>query len=124
MPSSAAITMTTRACSALLLLLALTACNSRPTLPTAPTATGETDGLRAASASVKGDPGYTAYVSGSTTDVQTTPLGGALLAGGGTDSDAGMKWPRRLSSRSAISARGPLRKTSCSSSACDRRMSR
>ncbi len=85
-------TMTTRACSALLLLLALTACNSRPPLPTAPTAAGETDGLRAASASVKGDPGYTAYVSGSTTDVQTTPLGGALLAGGGTDSDAGMQW--------------------------------
>lgn len=40
----------------------------------------------------KVDPGYTAYVSGSTTDVQTTPLGGVLLAGGGTDSDAGMRW--------------------------------
>ena len=83
--------MTTRACSALLLALALTACNSRPSSPTAPTAVGETDGLMAAS-SAKGDPGYTTYVSGSTTDVQTTPLGGALLAGGGTDSDAGMQW--------------------------------
>ncbi len=38
------------------------------------------------------DRGYTAFVSGNTTDAQTTPLGGALLAGGGTDSDAGMRW--------------------------------
>ncbi len=38
------------------------------------------------------DPGYTTYVSGNTIDVQTLPLGGALLAGGGTDSDAGMQW--------------------------------
>jgi len=37
-------------------------------------------------------PGYTAYTSGSTDDAVTTPLGGALLAGGGTDSDAGMRW--------------------------------
>jgi len=38
------------------------------------------------------DPGYTAYVSGSSTDAVTTPAGGALLAGGGTDSEAGMRW--------------------------------
>jgi cyanophycinase len=38
------------------------------------------------------DPGYTSYFSGSTTDAVTTPLGGALLAGGGVDSDAGMRW--------------------------------
>lgn len=38
------------------------------------------------------DPGYKTYFDGSTTDVTTTPLGGALLAGGGTDSDVGMKW--------------------------------
>jgi cyanophycinase len=38
------------------------------------------------------DRGYTAFVSGRSTDAQTVPLGGALLAGGGTDSDAGMQW--------------------------------
>ena len=38
------------------------------------------------------DSGYVAYVSGSRSDAVTTPLGGALLAGGGTDSDAGMQW--------------------------------
>jgi len=38
------------------------------------------------------DPGYTAYVDGSNVDVVTVPLGGAYLAGGGTDIDAGMVW--------------------------------
>lgn len=45
-----------------------------------------------AAAGSPSDPGYVAYASGSTTDAVTTPLGGALLAGGGTDSDAGMRW--------------------------------
>ncbi len=44
------------------------------------------------SLAAKPDPGYTAYVSGSSTNAVTTPLGGALLAGGGTDSDVGMRW--------------------------------
>ncbi|WP_396220712.1 cyanophycinase [Gemmatimonas sp.] len=37
-------------------------------------------------------PGLTTYVSGSTVDVQTKPLGGVLLAGGGTDSPDAMRW--------------------------------
>ena len=45
-----------------------------------------------ATALAKVDLGYTTYVSGSTADVQTAPAGGVLLAGGGTDSDAGMSW--------------------------------
>jgi len=73
--------MTTHACSAVLLIFALVACGSRSNAPTAPVAVG-----------VQADPGYTAYVSGSATDAQTVPLGGALLAGGGTDSDVGMQW--------------------------------
>ncbi|QJR34777.1 cyanophycinase [Gemmatimonas groenlandica] len=81
--------MTTRARSALLLALALAACSSHTNSPTAPSGL---DGITATQGKAKVDPGYTAYVSGSTTDVQTTPAGGALLAGGGTDSDAGMQW--------------------------------
>lgn len=92
MPSFAALIMTTRACSALLFSLALAACSSRSIAPTAPASTGATDDLTAMSAKVKVDPGYTTYVSGSTIDAQTSPLGGALLAGGGTDSDAAMRW--------------------------------
>lgn len=80
--------MTTRACSALLLSLTFAAC-SEAASSTEPDAL--VDGA-AVFASSKVNPGYTAYVSGSTTDVQTTPSGGALLAGGGTDSDAGMQW--------------------------------
>ena len=81
MPPSAAFFMTNRASSALLLSFALAACSNRSNSPTAPVDVG-----------VQVDPGYTAFVSGSTTDAQTTPAGGALLAGGGTDSDAGMQW--------------------------------
>ena len=36
--------------------------------------------------------GFTVYHSGSDTDVRTTPRGGAYLAGGGTDIEAGMRW--------------------------------
>jgi len=87
---SAGTNMTTRACSALLLSLALAACSSRSTSPTGPATPNTLDGLTAAAAKVAS--GYATYVSGSTADVQTTPIGGALLAGGGTDSDAGMQW--------------------------------
>ena len=66
----------------LILACCLAACG---TAPIAPAAAPE---LRAGQA----DPGYTVYRSGSTVDAVTTPLGGALLAGGGTDSDAGMRW--------------------------------
>lgn len=38
------------------------------------------------------DSSYTSYFSGDTTDAVTTPVGGTLLAGGGTDSDDGMRW--------------------------------
>ncbi|HEY0931325.1 MAG TPA: cyanophycinase [Gemmatimonas sp.] len=36
--------------------------------------------------------GFTLYHSGSTSDVRTTPKGGAYLAGGGTDIQPGMQW--------------------------------
>ena len=54
------------------------------------TATGI--GLTPAQAGKPVSGGYSVYFSGSTTNAVTTPLGGALLAGGGTDSDAGMRW--------------------------------
>lgn len=73
--------MVTRVRCIFLWLLALVACSNRSAMPTQP---------GAAAAPI--DAGYTSYVSGSQTDVQTSPLGGALLAGGGTDSDAGMRW--------------------------------
>jgi cyanophycinase len=38
------------------------------------------------------DRGYIAFATGNPVDVQTVPLGGVLLAGGGTDSDAAMQW--------------------------------
>lgn len=84
--------MTIRACSAVLLSLALAGCGSRSSTPTGPSVPGDLDGASAASTKGNVDPGYTSYVSGSATDVQTSPVGGALLAGGGTDSDAGMQW--------------------------------
>ena len=60
--------------------LALSACRDHPTDPREPAAPPAIP------------VGYASYVSGSTIDVQTVPAGGALLAGGGTDSDAGMQW--------------------------------
>ena len=41
---------------------------------------------------VDSQPGLTTFVSGSAVDVQTKPLGGVLLAGGGTDSPDAMRW--------------------------------
>lgn len=41
---------------------------------------------------VDSQPGLITFVSGSASDVQTTPRGGILLAGGGTDSADGMRW--------------------------------
>jgi cyanophycinase len=73
----------------LFLTLSLVACGDT-VAPSAPLHGAPVEALRAAAAKV--NLGYTAYVSGSTIDVQTTPLGGVLLAGGGTDSDAGMRW--------------------------------
>ena len=68
--------------------ITLAACGGSPTAP----AIGATPAVVRAGGG-KVDPGYVTYESGSTTDAVTTaPLGGALLAGGGTDSDAGMKW--------------------------------
>jgi cyanophycinase len=75
--------------TALSLTLSLASC-AEAVVPSAPVYVGDVEALQAAGAKV--DPGYTAYVSGSTVDVQTTPLGGVLLAGGGTDSDAAMRW--------------------------------
>ncbi len=73
-----------RIATTLLVTLSFAACSTAPTAPN-PQPAPDIKGAKV-------DPGYVAYVSGSTTNVVTTPLGGALLAGGGTDSDAGMKW--------------------------------
>ena len=61
----------------------LTACNTGTTVPTPAPVPAAAPGA---------GPGYTAFVTGSTTDAVTVPVGGALLAGGGTDNDAGMQW--------------------------------
>jgi cyanophycinase len=74
--------------SVLLLAVALAACRAAPDSPTSPNVVAPID----VSFAKKPDPGYTAYQSGSTIDVQTQPIGGAYLAGGGTDVDAGMVW--------------------------------
>ena len=75
--------------SALVLLVALAACRAATDSPTAPNVTALTDGAAFAK---HVDPGYKIYQTGSKTDVQTQPIGGAYLAGGGTDVDAGMVW--------------------------------
>jgi cyanophycinase len=77
-----------RVFAATVLGFTLSACVGSPTAP----ATNAIPSIAAAKG-VKVDPGYATYESGSTVDAVTTShLGGALLAGGGTDSDAGMKW--------------------------------
>ena len=65
--------------------IAIVGCNGAPTAPAA-------SDTVPVFGKAKTDPGYQAYVSGSSIDALTTPLGGALLAGGGTDSDAAMRW--------------------------------
>jgi cyanophycinase len=81
--------MFTRRRSALVFLVVLAACRADIDSPTSPY--GETP-LAAVSFAKPVNPGYTVYQTGSTTDVQTQPIGGAYLAGGGTDVDAGMVW--------------------------------
>ena len=77
--------MLRRSLAACVVSIAISGCGGAPTAPATTTP---------APALAKGKvaPGYQAYVSGSSTNAVTTPLGGALLAGGGTDSDAGMRW--------------------------------
>ena len=41
---------------------------------------------------VDAEAGYVSYFTGSSEDAQTTPIGGAYLAGGGTDDAVGMTW--------------------------------
>ena len=82
--------MSTRGLSALSLSIVLAACNGPTNGITEPTADYGINGLSPAMA--KANLGYTTYFSGSTVDAQTTPAGGVLLAGGGTDSDDAMKW--------------------------------
>lgn len=82
--------MPIRVAAALMLSLAFAACRQRsravapaPTgAPVATTVPSRVDSLS----------GLTTFVSGSAVDVQTRPLGGVLLAGGGTDSRDGMRW--------------------------------
>jgi hypothetical protein len=67
--------------SALVLVLALAACRAATDSPTAPNARPPAAGV----SFVKPvDPGSQVCRSGSTTDMQTQPIGGAYLAGGGT----------------------------------------
>ena len=80
-------TMTTRTCSVVVLFsMSLAACGQR----TRPTAPMQTDPI--AISAVDSQPGLTRFASGNEVDVQTTPRGGVLLAGGGTDSDDAMRW--------------------------------
>jgi cyanophycinase len=74
--------------SALLLVFALAACHANTDSPLAPNG----DAPIGASFAKKIDPGYVVYQSGSDIDAQTQPVGGAYLAGGGTDSEEGMVW--------------------------------
>jgi len=55
-------------------------------------AAGDSSATAPSPVSAPPDPGYTAYTEGSSVDALTVPLGGAYLAGGGTDIDAGMVW--------------------------------
>jgi len=75
--------------SALVLLVALAACRAASDSPTAPNVTAPIGGAAFAKPV---DPGYKVYQDGNTIDAQTQPSGGAYLAGGGTDVDAGMVW--------------------------------
>lgn len=75
--------------SALVLVVLLAACRAGTDSPTAPNANTRIAGVSFAKPV---DPGYKVYQDGSTTDAQTQPIGGAYLAGGGTDVDAGMVW--------------------------------
>jgi len=75
--------------SALVLVVILAACRAATDSPTAPNANVPIGG---ASFTKPVDPGYKVYQDGSTSDAQTQPVGGAYLAGGGTDVDAGMVW--------------------------------
>ena len=72
--------------SGLVLVAVLAACSDPSTSPTAPAIGGGVSFAKPVA------PGYKVYQTGSNTDVQTTPVGGAYLAGGGTDVDAGMVW--------------------------------
>ncbi|MCC7055300.1 MAG: cyanophycinase [Gemmatimonadaceae bacterium] len=75
--------MIRRLIAAAVLCTATAACTTRTATPVttpAPSGAGAVDA------------GYTAYFSGSAVDAVTVPAGGALLAGGGTDSDAAMTW--------------------------------
>ena len=74
--------------SALVLFVVLAGCNAGTDSPSAPNVAAPVD----ASLAKNPNPGFKVYQSGSTTDVQTQPIGGAYLAGGGTDSDEGMVW--------------------------------
>ena len=75
--------------SALVLVALLAACRAATDSPTEPNAKPPIAGVSFAK---HVDPGYKIYQTGSRTDVQTQPIGGAYLAGGGTDVDAGMAW--------------------------------
>src|SRR5262245_39805816 len=72
--------------SAIALAAVLAACSDPSTSPTAPATDAGVSFAR------RGEAGYKVYRNGSTTDAQTQPAGGAYLAGGGTDVDAGMVW--------------------------------
>ena len=80
--------MSARRHSALALIIVLAACQAATDPPTSPNVRTP----ESASFAKPVDPGYKVYQSGSSTDAQTQPIGGAYLAGGGTDVDAGMVW--------------------------------
>jgi cyanophycinase len=88
LPQPGVLVMLNRCSSALAFVVVVAACSSADS-PMAPNATAPLTGVSFAKPV---DPGYTVYQSGSTTDAVTQAVGGAYLAGGGTDVDAGMVW--------------------------------
>src|SRR5262245_17268927 len=76
--------------SAFALVAVLAACSDPSTSPTVPATDAAIGG--GVSFARREQAGYKVYRNGSTTDAQTLPAGGAYLAGGGTDVDAGMVW--------------------------------
>lgn len=82
--------MLLRLVALLVLSMSFTACapRGRTEVRSAP----RTTEASTVASTVDSQPGLITFVSGHKVDVQTTPRGGALLAGGGTDSPDGMRW--------------------------------
>lgn len=92
MPTRATPRPPQRRVRALLSFLVCAAACDAPVAPSANTASRNIVSPSPSTAVGEAAAGYVSYFTGSTTDAQTTPLGGSYLAGGGTDVAAGMTW--------------------------------